>query len=156
MDSCKAEKMPNTSSNPKVQKSIALPSSKFLFKGFYNTIEFEHSMANGQVKKVSIPLIDESGLIFSKCKSAQVPKRPRDSYDIFLALKQPNVDSTIDRLKSASKSFPAVKESVSSLLSFVEDEKSNFSYNIYKYTNDRDPEEHREYCASKLREVVNA
>ena len=143
------------SDNPKVQKSIALPSSKFLFKGFYNSVDFEHSMSGGERRKVSIPLIDESGLIFSKCKSAQVPKRPRDSYDIFLALKQPNVNETIDKLKAASISFPAVKDSITSLLSFVENAESPFSYNVCKYTNDRNFDKNRQYCVLKLQEIVN-
>ncbi|MEJ1401964.1 MAG: hypothetical protein RPU41_14790 [Candidatus Sedimenticola sp. (ex Thyasira tokunagai)] len=144
------------SANKKFQKSIALPSSKFLFEGFYNYVNFEHLMSGGEMREVSVPLIDESGLIFSKCKSAQVPKRPRDSYDIFLALKQPNVENTIMKLKEASNKFPAVQESISSLLSFVQDEKSLFSYNVCKYSNDRNYEENREYCVSKLQEIVNA
>lgn len=146
----------DTLGSPKMQRSIVLPSSKFLFEGFYNSVEFEHSMSGGETRKINVPLIDEAGLIFSKCKSAQVTKRPRDSYDIFLALKQPNVNETIDKLKDASNSLPAIKESISSLLSFVQDDERHFLAGVCKYTDDRNYDEIRDYCASKLAEVVNA
>ncbi|MGX9417457.1 hypothetical protein ACWU4D_08910 [Vibrio sp. WJH972] len=146
----------DTSSTPKIQRSIVLPSSKFLFDGFFSNVEFEHSMCNGKPQKVNVPLLDESGLIFSKCKSAQVTKRPRDSFDIFLALKQPSVNETVNKLKEASKKFPAVKESITSLLNFVEADDSVFSMNVCKYTNDRDVKLIKEYCASKLRQIVTA
>lgn len=144
------------SSAPKIQKSIVLPSSKFLFNGFYNTIEFKHFMSDGKVREVNVPLLDEAGLIFSKCKSAQVSKRPRDAFDIYLALKQPTVDETINKLKASSKSIPAVKESIASLLSYIEKENSWFSYNVCKYTNESNLDEVQRYCVSKLSEIVNA
>ncbi|WP_444957089.1 hypothetical protein [Microbulbifer sp. ZKSA002] len=143
------------SETPKIQRSIALPSSKFLFDGFYNSLSIEHPASNGQIKRVDVPLIDEAGLIFSKCKSAQVPKRPRDSYDIFLALKQPNVDSTVSKLKNACAKYPKINESVKSLISFIEEEATLFAANIAKYSHDSLQRENSDYCLSKLRKVVS-
>jgi len=144
------------SDEPKIQKSIVLPSSKFLFDGFYTNFDFNHRACNGEIRRVSLPLIDESGLIFSKCKSAQASKRPRDSFDVFLALSQPNINDTVEKLSKASISYPLVKESISSLLSFVEDEKNVFTLNVCKFSSEINPKEVKDYCSSKLREIVNA
>jgi len=137
----------------KIQKSIALPSSKFLFNGFSDNYDFEHITSEGHREKITIPLIDWAGLIFSKCKSAQVEKRQRDSYDIFLALKQPGVDETIEKLKKASASIPAVKEIIDSFISFVAQKKDVFAHNLSRYIEEKDADDDANYCLSKMKQI---
>ena len=135
--------------------SIALPSSKFLFDGFYDSKILRHEMSNGNVKDISVPLIDEAGLIFSKCISAQVAKRPRDSYDIFLALKQPNVKNTINKLRESSAKYHQVRKSIESLYEFIDNQDSDFEYNVYKYMKDMEERGLRDYCREKVKEILS-
>jgi|SRR5690554_2050520 len=136
-------------------KSIALPSSKFLFDGFHASESFKHEMTDGSIKEVSIPLINEAGLIFSKSQSAQIKKRPRDSYDIFLALKQLNVSETVNQLRSSSKKYPAVRESLRSLGEYIDNPENYFEYNIRKYMKDNQETGLREYCKDKMSEILS-
>ena len=135
--------------------SIALPSSKFLFDDFHNNKQFKHEMTDGSIKEISIPLIDEAGLIFSKCISAQVIKRPRDSYDIFLALKQPNVNDTIRKLRESSKKYCDVQKSIQSLYEYIDNQDSHFEYNIYKYIQNKKEAGLRDYCREKVQEILS-
>lgn len=136
-------------------KSIALPSSKFLFNGFHANESFKHEMTDGSIKEVSIPLINEAGLIFSKSKSAQIQKRPRDSYDIFLALKQLNVADTVSQLRLSSKKYSAVRESLESLSNYIDNPDNYFEYNIRKYIQDEQETGLREYCKGKMSEILS-
>jgi hypothetical protein len=69
--------------------SIALPDSGFVFDGYIDTEEVECLMPNGTMGKQSIPVIDEVGIIATKSKSCLVQKRPRDLFDIYLAISSP-------------------------------------------------------------------
>ncbi len=136
-------------------KSIALPSSKFLFDGFHTSEIFKHEMTDGSIKEVSIPLINEAGLIFSKSQSVQIKKRPRDSYDIFLAFKQLNVSETVKQLRTSSKKYPAVRESLKSLSEYIDNPENYFEYNIRKYMIDDKETGLREYCKDKISEILS-
>lgn len=63
-----------------MMKSIMLPDSNFLFDGHYSNYRLTDS--------ISINLMNELGCLLTKSKSVNIPKRFRDSLDIFLAIHQ--------------------------------------------------------------------
>ncbi|HFK1811164.1 TPA: hypothetical protein ACGXQD_004158 [Bacillus cereus] len=68
-------------------KSIVLPETNVLFRnGFFTEYELLSQNPEGMRNGQSIKLMDEAGCILTKAKSVQVVKRPRDSFDIFLAI----------------------------------------------------------------------
>jgi hypothetical protein len=69
--------------------SIVVPGASFVFDGHIamTRVDFEE-MASGNVQSIEVPLMDETGLIITKAKSMANPKRPRDSFDVFLAIAQ--------------------------------------------------------------------
>jgi hypothetical protein len=86
-----------------MEKSIAAPYSAFVFAGFidYETVTCPYP--DGKEVEVNIPLIDEVGVLVTKSESCRSPKRPRDLFDIFLAISQPrdadNFGVRLDLLK---------------------------------------------------------
>jgi hypothetical protein len=70
-------------------KSIALPNAGFVFDGFIAREMIEFLMPHGTIEKQEVPVIDEIGLLATKSKSCTVQKRPRDIFDIFLAISYP-------------------------------------------------------------------
>ena len=62
-----------------MQKSIVLPESNILFDGYSEKV---HVNEIG----IDIMLMNETGCLITKSSSVKVTKRPRDSYDIFLAI----------------------------------------------------------------------
>lgn len=84
-------------------KSIALPNAGFVFDGFVAEESIEFMMPDGTKACHVVPVIDEVGLIATKCKSCMVQKRPRDIFDIYLAISSPrNVEcfkAHLSRLK---------------------------------------------------------
>jgi len=62
-----------------MQRSIALPESNILFNGYSEKIHV------GEINS-DITLMNETGCLITKSSSVKVKKRPRDSYDIFLAI----------------------------------------------------------------------
>lgn len=69
--------------------SIALPNAGFVFDGFVVRESLEFLMPDGVTAKHEVPIIDEVGLIATKSKSCLVQKRPRDIFDIYLAISSP-------------------------------------------------------------------
>jgi hypothetical protein len=84
-------------------KSIALPNAGFVFDGFVAKESIEFMMPDGTTALQVVPLIDEVGLLATKSKSCMVQKRPRDIFDIYLAISSPrNVEgfkANLSRLK---------------------------------------------------------
>lgn len=72
-----------------VMKSIALPNAGFVFDGFVEEEEVEVMMPDGTVVTQVVPVIDEVGLLVTKSKSCMSQKRPRDIFDIYLAIAYP-------------------------------------------------------------------
>jgi hypothetical protein len=70
-------------------KSIALPNAGFVFDGFVAKEFIEFVMPEGTKERHIVPVIDEVGLLATKCKSCMVQKRPRDIFDIYLAISSP-------------------------------------------------------------------
>lgn len=106
-------------------KSIALPSSKFIFtKKLFSSFFLDG---------VEIPLIDHAGLVFSKCKSIRNEKRQRDSFDIYLTLNQPENNETIQVLKRCCSENSTLKDSINDLISFVSQNEAVFNRNVKMY-----------------------
>lgn len=84
-------------------KSIALPNAGFVFDGFFAEESIEFMMPDGTTAQHKVPVIDEVGLLATKSKSCMVQKRPRDIFDIYLAISSPrNVEcfrANLSRLK---------------------------------------------------------
>jgi hypothetical protein len=70
-------------------KSIAVPASRFIFT-YHRTaiVSVKHTNGSGQETDARVPVIDEAGLIVTKSYSFRSPKRNRDFFDIYLAIKQ--------------------------------------------------------------------
>lgn len=81
-------------------KSIALPNAGFVFDGFVAQESIGFIMPDGTTANHVVPLIDEVGLLATKSKSCMVQKRPRDIFDIYLAISNPrNVEGFRDNLR---------------------------------------------------------
>lgn len=70
-------------------KSIALPNAGFIFDGFVAKESVDFVMPDGSNKTQEVPIIDEVALLVTKSKSCLMQKRPRDIFDIYLALSNP-------------------------------------------------------------------
>ena len=68
--------------------SIALPSAAFIFDGHTVQVPLECDLPNGDEAMVEIPVMDEAGLIVTKSSCVTLAKRPRDAFDIYLAVVQ--------------------------------------------------------------------
>lgn len=71
-------------------KSIALPNAGFVFDGFLAEESIEFMMPDGTRAYHVVPVIDEVGLLATKSKSCKEQKRPRDIFDIYLAISSPH------------------------------------------------------------------
>jgi hypothetical protein len=85
-------------------KSIAVPASRFIFTyQRIRTVSVEQTASSGEKMATAVPVMDEAGLIVTKSYSFRNPKRSRDLFDIYLAVKQcgdrPEVTSFLRRLK---------------------------------------------------------
>jgi hypothetical protein len=78
------------------ERSMALPDSQTVFEeDLFVTEEVHYRTADGQPRSLTIPLLDEVGLLITKSKSCSSPKRPRDLLDIYLAVMQPRDANTL-------------------------------------------------------------
>jgi hypothetical protein len=85
-------------------KSIGVPASRFIFMYHRITaVPVKGIMPSGNGVETSVPVIDEAGLIITKSYSFRNPKRNRDLFDIYLAVKQcrdrPEITAFLRRLK---------------------------------------------------------
>jgi hypothetical protein len=119
----------------KKSKSIALEYSKYIFDGFVKPFNVTTVMPDGLERTVQVPLIDEAGLILSKAKSIASPKRHRDAFDIYLAMRQPSRDNTITKLTTACKRTNDLKTAVGFLQEYLETQSESFDRNVLRYTN---------------------
>lgn len=70
-------------------KSIAAPYSKFVFSGFVEEENVAYRKIDGTEAQAKVPLIDEVGVLVTKSESCRGVKRPRDLFDIYVAITQP-------------------------------------------------------------------
>jgi hypothetical protein len=69
-------------------KSIVLPYSTFLFDGYIENTTVRCILPNGRECDSTVPLMNEVGTIVTKSSSCGSPKRQRDAFDIYLAIRQ--------------------------------------------------------------------
>ncbi|MBJ8104822.1 hypothetical protein JDS80_13400 [Bacillus cereus group sp. N8] len=68
-------------------RSMVLPETNVLFKNeFFTEYNLLSQDSEGMENEQSFKLMDEAGCILTKAKSVHLVKRPRDSFDIFLAI----------------------------------------------------------------------
>ncbi len=107
-----------------MMKSIALPSAGFIFDGFVASESIDFLMPDGSTQQHNVPLIDEVGLLATKSKSSGVQKRPRDIFDIYLAISQPRsaevLVAQLDRLRQRHEGVYASLEHIGSALDLWE------------------------------------
>ncbi len=73
-----------------ILKSICLPSAAILFDaGLIEKEQVKAMTPDGRSRSLVLPVINEVGLLITKAKSCISPKRPRDIFDIYLAIAQP-------------------------------------------------------------------
>jgi hypothetical protein len=110
-------------------RSIVLPSSEILFReGFRQELEVVAPLTK---KSTLVPLISSAGVILSKCESVHLVKRPRDSFDIYIAL----ISAGAKRIASAIspyKELDGVRHMLESLGSFVA-KKSDTSVELFEF-----------------------
>jgi hypothetical protein len=139
----------------KQMKSIALPSSKFILEDdCFKTMSIKHDLPLGGVETVDIPIVDEAGMILSKCKSVSKVKRERDAFDIFLSLKQKGKDNTINKLKTLCNRTNDLKDLVTNLKTFASNESDVFNTNVSIFMDIRKtkqlPSDYVLECISKI------
>jgi hypothetical protein len=117
----------------KMMKSIVLPSSAIIFEGYYDNIKFEAQRFNGCHGETNLPLINEAGLVLSKCQSVKSIKRERDAFDIYLVLSQENINPTIHELSNIYHSNEDVKFLLDDFRSYLQGKSHVFDKNVQKY-----------------------
>jgi len=118
----------------KKAKSVALPYSKYIFDGFVKNFTLTYTAPNGNDSTVMVPLIDEAGLILSKSISITAPKRQRDAFDVYLAMRQPNIEKTKKKLTTACQQTKDLKSALESLIKYVTEYHETFDANVARFT----------------------
>ena len=126
----------NESIETKKTKSIACPSSKFIFEEkLYDSYSLKIGSENH-----SFPLINSAGLVITKSASCQSPKRPRDAFDIFVSLVQKDSSQvTADLQKCARRKGNGLKERLSDLRNYVNNDTLNFDNNVHLFAEEQNP-----------------
>lgn len=124
----------------KAVKSIVLPSSALLFNdGFSETYELQTRNLRGENVALSFPLLGHAGLVLSKCESVKVAKRPRDAFDIFLALESdtgneiPSLLGKYVHIDGVAKLLQSLRSFVSEVRYLESEDMKQFDANVYRY-----------------------
>ena len=133
--------------NPQVQEtvrmmSIVMPSSSLVFDGYWDRHAVRGALPCGREINVSVPLLNEPGLILSKCQSVKSVKRDRDSFDLFLTLLQANAADTLSSLRMARRQHQWLEVLLQDLSRFVADKSDVFDNRTRRFL----PKRH-EYAA---------
>lgn len=116
-----------------MEMSIKAPNSEILFQEhLYEIIEEEFLLPNGATEKIKFPLINEAGLIITKTDSVKQIKRKRDSFDIYLAIKQArNYTDLVDVFRNIKKNNSFLFNSLYGIKEAID--KHNMISNILDY-----------------------
>jgi hypothetical protein len=118
-----------------VIKSIALPSAHIIFeKQLWSMFDVNGILPNGNSINCSIPLMDEIGLILSKCASVSQSKRDRDAFDIFVLLSGSHRATIAERLLKLEKSSQQAAEQLRKLRTFIHNHANTFDARVLKYS----------------------
>ena len=118
-------------------KSIAFLSADVIFyQSLWSDWLVSATTPDGRHVENTIPLMDERGLILSKCESVKGIKRGRDAFDIYFVLSGPNGSQTADGLKRLANQQPGAKTHLERLRAFVATEAELFDERVAKYAGD--------------------
>jgi hypothetical protein len=112
-------------------KSIAFPSSLIVFEQtLWSDFLFKATRPSGVVSEIAVPLLDEVGLVLSKCDSVRHEKRRRDAFDIYFVLTGSNGDDVGLRLRRLGRTFPQVQQQLDLLRAYLGNAKNSFDRNV--------------------------
>ncbi len=116
-------------------KSIVFPSSLIVFEEkMWSDFALQATFPQGGDGKANIPLLDEVGLVLSKCESVSKKKRERDAYDIYYVLTAQNGAAVAAALRALSEQFPQVETQLGLLNNCLsKDGGKEFHINAMKY-----------------------
>lgn len=97
-------------------KTISLPGGDVFFKLFNDRIKKKFTQEDGEEKEIEFSLLNEAGLIISKCKSFTNTKRQRDAFDIYLSIAQSrNYSQMIKTFRILKNKYPEIYASLNTL-----------------------------------------
>jgi hypothetical protein len=109
----------------KATTSIVLPNSAILFS--------ENLFGKHTEFGVNFNLIDFTGMFITKIDSCQSKKRPRDAFDLYVALKSGEIDfSTIARIR---KENSEINQALNRLSTYLQKNNESFNQNVSRYAN---------------------
>ena len=115
-------------------KSICFPSARIIFdEGLWSSFDFGATLPEGTKASDTVPLMDERGLILSKCQSVSNKKRARDAFDIYFVLSGPNGGPAAAQLKELAEKFPQVATQLAELKKFLVDSPDKFNERVQEY-----------------------
>ena len=124
--------------------SIAAPHSAFIFKeSAHEQFPLETVLPSGQTCVVNVPLMNEVALLVTKSESIASPKRPRDSFDVYLTIRQcrdrERLVVDLDRLRRRDV---VVFNSLLGIRNFVKKDPPTFGHSVETYlpVEQRNPE----------------
>lgn len=106
----------------KQMASIVLPNSKMLFLSHMNSRE--------SIDGVSFNLVTFTGMFFTKIESCQKPKRERDSFDIFLAFHNNDVDLSAMQGHRPDTFQYRIEKSIDNFRNFLNRDSEVFNRNV--------------------------
>jgi len=117
-------------------KSIAFLSADVIFqRKLWSAVTVEATLPDGQQGKCSIPLMDERGLILSKCESVKGVKRGRDAFDIYFTLSGPNSLQIVEGLSKLAGDLLGTTTHLNRLKEFLIQDPDLFNSRVAKYAN---------------------
>jgi hypothetical protein len=117
-------------------KSIAFLSADVIFYSeLWSQWDIAADLPNGQRANIKIPLMDEQGLILSKCESIKGIKRGRDAFDIYHVLSGPAGHHTAERLAQLAANLPGTKVHLQRLREYIREEPVSFNERVARYAN---------------------
>jgi hypothetical protein len=115
-------------------KSICFPSARIIFdRTLWTSVETNATLPNGQASRASIPLMDECGLVLSKCESVSGKKRDRDAFDIYFVLSGPRAGAIANEIRVLSARFPQVAKHLCGLKRFLRQDGRTFEGRVSAY-----------------------
>jgi hypothetical protein len=117
-----------------IMKSICFPSAKIIFdERLWSQVQADATLPNGQTGRASIPLMDECGLVLSKCESVSGKKRDRDAFDIYFVLSGPRAEDIGNEIRVLSVRFPQVAKHLCGLERFLRQNAQTFEERVSAY-----------------------
>ncbi len=131
--------------------SIVLPASEIILEGYFSRVPVSGTLPNGREHHGTLSLVDEAGLVLSKCQSMQKQKRERDAFDVYLMLIQKNRRDTISQLAKICRRGRQYKAVFQKGVEFIDAHTTEFDQRVMKHL----PEKPKESPASRVRDAFS-